>query len=92
MITSKKNDSEEQTVVLRTFTSDFEASLVRAKLQEAGIPCMLSGEFFSSLYPLTTVGTIQLMVFEKDVEKAQAILNDAAGSDGSDTPPADNLS
>ncbi len=92
MITSKKNDSEEQMVVLRTFTSDFEANLVRAKLQEAGVPCMLADEFFSSLYPLTTVGTMRLMVFEKDVEKALAILNDAAGSDGSDTPPADNLS
>lgn len=46
MITSKKNESEEQTVVLRTFTSDFEANLVRAKLQEAGIPCMLADEFF----------------------------------------------
>ncbi len=89
MITSKKNESEEQTVVLRTFTSDFEANLVRAKLQEAGIPCMLADEFFSSLYPLTTVGTIRLMVFNKDVEKALAILNDTAGDGGSNTPPAD---
>jgi len=89
MITSKKNESEEQTVVLRTFTSDFEANLVRAKLQEAGIPCMLADEFFSSLYPLTTVGTIRLMVFNKDVEKALAILNDTTGDGGSNTPPAD---
>ena len=89
MITSKKNESEEQTVVLRTFTSDFEANLVRAKLQEAGIPCMLADEFFSSLYPLTTVGTIRLMVFNKDVEKALAILNDTAGDGGRNTPPAD---
>lgn len=89
MITSKKNESEEQTVVLRTFTSDFEANLVRAKLQEAGIPCMLADEFFSSLYPLTTVGTIRLMVFNKDVEKALAILNDTAGDGGSNTPPVD---
>ena len=89
MITSKKNESEEQTVVLRTFTSDFEANFVRAKLQEAGIPCMLADEFFSSLYPLTTVGTIRLMVFNKDVEKALAILNDTAGDGGSNTPPAD---
>lgn len=89
MITSKKNESEEQTVVLRTFTSDFEANLVRAKLQEAGIPCMLADEFFSSLYPLTTVGTIRLMVFNKDVEKALAILNDTVGDGGSNTPPAD---
>lgn len=89
MITSKKNESEEHPVVLRTFTSDFEANLVRAKLQEAGIPCMLADEFFSSLYPLTTVGTIRLMVFNKDVEKALAILNDTAGDGGSNTPPAD---
>lgn len=29
------------------------------------------------------------MVFNKDVEKALAILNDTAGDGGSNTPPAD---
>lgn len=89
MIVSKKNDKEEQTVVLRTYASDFEANLARAKIEEAGIPCMLADEFFSGLYPFTTVGTIRLMVFEKDVERALAILNDTAGDGANDTPPSD---
>ena len=49
-------------------------------LENAGIPCMLTNETFSSIYPIghTSLGGIQLLVFEQDREKAIKVLE---GSD-----------
>lgn len=67
---------KERLILLEEYASDFEANIVRAKLESEGIPCMLTNEKFSSMYPLTmnTIGAIRLMIFEKDLDRARQIL------------------
>lgn len=68
---------KERLLLLETYTSDVEANIVRARLESEGIPCMLTNETFSSIYPLTmnSIGAIRLMIFEKDLERARLVLS-----------------
>ncbi len=72
---------KERLMLLETYTSDVEANIVRARLESEGIPCMLTNEKFSSIYPLTmnSIGAIRLMIFEKDLERARQALTSETG-------------
>lgn len=77
-----ENDAR-RTVLVSTYATDYEASMAYDKLMAAGIPCMLSNEIFSSVYPLTfsPVGEIRLSVFEKDYERACRVLSETSAAD-----------
>lgn len=68
---------QEKLVTIREFSTNVEASMARDILENEGISCMLTNETFSGIYPIghTSLGGIQLLVFEDDVEAANRILD-----------------
>ena len=68
---------QEKLVTVREYSTNVEASMARDILENEGISCMLTNETFSGIYPIghTSLGGIQLLVFEKDVEAANHILD-----------------
>ena len=68
---------QEKLVTIREFLTNVEASRARDILENEGISCMLTNETISSIYPIgnTSLGGIQLLVFEKDMEAANYILD-----------------
>ena len=68
---------QEKLVTIREFLTNVEASMARDILENEGISCMLTNETFSGIYPIghTSLGGIQLLVFEDDVEAANRILD-----------------
>lgn len=69
----------EKLVNIFTYSTAVEASMARDLLENAGIPCMLANETFSSIYPIghTSLGGIQLLVFESNEEDAIKLLENA---------------
>lgn len=56
-----------------------EAHLIKGRLKNEGIECMITNEISSSLLPhynQTMSAGIQILVFENDLEKAQGIIKD----------------
>ena len=70
---------QEKLVNICTYSTQVEAFIARDILENAGIPCMLTNETFSSIYPIghTSLGGIQLLVFESDEESAIKLLEEA---------------
>jgi len=69
---------EEKIIILQSFDNPVEANIVRAKLESFEIPCFLTDEHFTGLNPNFNpmTGGVKLRVFEKDVERALAILQE----------------
>lgn len=66
-----------KTVILTTFTNNFQAHMMQDILKDAGIDSMLSGEMTNQvLSPLVNLG-IQVMVFEDKLEQAKELLKTA---------------
>ncbi len=63
--------SDENTIILRTYSDISEASIAQNKLTAAGIPSFMRDENVMGLDP---VGGIELKIFEKDIEAALQIL------------------
>ncbi len=70
---------EEKIVVLRTYYDPMLAHIIRTRLEENGVPCIVDDNMMS-VYPVysNAAGGIKLRVFEHDVEKAEAILAEDA--------------
>jgi hypothetical protein len=65
--------------VVRLTLSDtsFEANLIKGRLESEGVPCFLANENITTLLPhfnRMLGGGVQIMVFERDLEKASEIL------------------
>lgn len=69
----------DEIVVFRQFDNTIEANIARTKLDAHGIPCFLTGENFSNLYPALplTALKVRLHIFAADREKATRILDDS---------------
>ena len=66
-----------KTVILTTFANNVQAHMMQDILKNAGIDSMLQGEMTNQvLSPLANLG-IQVLVFEDDLERAEAILKEA---------------
>lgn len=76
-LTDTTMNDQDKLVTLHTYSNNVDASIARDVLENAGISCMLTNETFSSIYPIghTSLGGIQLLVFEKDEENARNILS-----------------
>ena len=76
-------NNPERLITLREYASGVDASMARNLLENAGIPCMLTNETFSSIYPLThtSIGSIRLLVFERDAKAAAQILEEHTSHD-----------
>ena len=67
-------------IILREFDNVVEAHIARGVLECNGVVCILNNEAISSIYPSlpNSLGSVQLLVREEDVEQAEAILSSAA--------------
>jgi len=64
-------------ICFKTCNDTFEANLIKTRLIDSGIDCFLTNENFTSLLPgyngMVGAG-IQIMIDDKDVDKANALL------------------
>ena len=69
-------DKPDKIVVFAVYGSVIEANIIKTKLDAYGIPCFLTDENISSLYPLpaNSFSGARLHVFERDVEEVKAII------------------
>lgn len=63
-------------ITIATFSNSIEAHISRSLLESQGIPCFLKDEHTINANPMyhLALGGIKLQVWEKDVERAMAIL------------------
>ncbi len=72
-----KKEKDSDLVVLKEYYSDAEAYIDKGVLETNGIPCAINNEIMSSVYPITvtSLGSIRLLVFYRDLETAKSLLN-----------------
>lgn len=68
--------TDEETMILQTFSDRLEADLAKEKLDAQGISAFLVDENVVGLNPL---GGIELKIFSKDFEQAKQILDEKPG-------------
>lgn len=61
--------------VIQSFNSEVEAQMAQGRLESAGIESIVTSDDCAGLHPhLQSVYGVKLLVFEEDLERAQAIL------------------
>jgi hypothetical protein len=73
----ENQEGSDKIVVYAVYDSVIDANIIKTKLDAYGIPCFLTGENISNLYPLPANGFsgTRLHVFENDVSQIDDILN-----------------
>jgi Putative prokaryotic signal transducing protein len=71
-------DETEKIIIYTSFDNVIAANIAKTKLDAYGIPCFLTEENFTSLYPLRNdiFPGVRLHIFEKDAEQAKNILEE----------------
>lgn len=74
---------EEKIVIYKAYDTVILANLAKTKLDAYGVPCFLTEENFTNLYPLRNdiFPGVRLYIFEKDKDQADEILQEEAGGD-----------
>ena len=79
-------NNNEKVVVFRIYDSVFEANVVKELLASNDIPSMIKNEHTTVLLPMfNSMSGIALMVLEKDLARAQEIVDATNDSDNSST-------
>lgn len=74
--------NNEKVVVFRTYNTLFEANVVKELLASNDIPSMIKNEHTTVLLPMfSPMSGVVLMVLEKDLAKAQEIVDGTNNSD-----------
>lgn len=74
--------NNEKVVVFRTYNTIFEANVVKELLASNDIPSMIKNEHTTVLLPMfSPMSGVALMVLEKDLAKAQEIVDGTNNSD-----------
>jgi hypothetical protein len=74
--------NNEKVVVFRTYNTLFEANVVKELLASNNIPSMIKNEHTTVLLPMfSPMSGVALMVLEKDLAKAQEIVDGTNNSD-----------
>lgn len=74
--------NNEKVVVFRTYNTLFEANVVKELLASNDIPSMIKNEHTTVLLPMfSPMSGVALMVLEKDLAKAQEIVDGTNDSD-----------
>jgi hypothetical protein len=70
-------DAPEKIVVFAVYDSVIDANIIKTKLDANGIPCFLTDENISSLYPLPGNSFLgaRLHVFESDVDQVKLLVD-----------------
>jgi hypothetical protein len=77
-------DAGEKIIVFESYDNVIMANIVKTKLDAYGIPCFLTNENFTGLYPISNdiFPGARLHIFEKDLASVQEILGE-----GKPAPP-----
>lgn len=72
-------NEKERTCVLGEYDSMGEAEIIKGLLEANGIDCFISDRGANGLWPIGTSGiiSVRLHVMEKDLKKAQAVMDGA---------------
>lgn len=77
--------NSDETVVLRTFASEAEATFAAERLESEGVEVLIRKDDCGGAYPaLQLSGGVKLMVNSADLERAETILRDMEGEDFSE--------
>jgi hypothetical protein len=70
------SNSQEKIVVFRAYDTAVEANLAKTKLDAYGVPCFLTDEHLTNLYPIRNdiFPGVRLYIFENDSQRATEIL------------------
>jgi hypothetical protein len=71
-------DETEKIIIFTSFDNVIAANIAKTKLDAYGIPCFLTEENFTGLYPLRNdiFPGVRLHIFEKDFDQAKEVLED----------------
>src|SRR5690348_5533430 len=70
-------EEQDEIIVIKRFDSSIDANLAKTKLDAYGIPCFLTEENLTNLYPMqnTVLFGVRLHIFSKDNSEAERILS-----------------
>ena len=68
----------ERLVTVGEFENEMDAKLAKLALEQEGIACSLSGGDLMMNIPIQSIVSIELLVFERDAERALEILDELA--------------
>ena len=70
-------EPQEKIIIFRAYDTVVEANLARTKLEAHEIPCFLTDEHLTNLYPIRNAifPGVRLHIFEKDYDEARLILD-----------------
>lgn len=71
-------DVNDKIIVFDAYDTVVAANLVKTKLDAFGIPCFLTDEYITSLYPIRNdiFPGIRLYIFQQDLQRAKEIMSD----------------
>ena len=71
-------EEQDKIIVFKRFDSSIDANLAKTKLDAYGIPCFLTEENLTNLYPLQNIILfgVRLHIFSKDHGEAEQILSE----------------
>ncbi len=83
---------EDKIVVYSTYYNPIEAQIVKARLEDSGIPCFLTDEHVATINPLynQAIGGVKLNVFEKDIAQIELLLKEETTEIG-ESPAVEGL-
>jgi hypothetical protein len=75
-------EAPEKIIIYQAYDTVIAANLAKTKLDAYGIPCFLTEENFTGLYPLRNdiFPGVRLHIFEKDRDEVNQILSDESDS------------
>ena len=77
-------EPQEKIIIFRAFDTVVEANLALTKLDAHGIPCFLTDENLTNLYPIRNAifPGVRLHIFEKDYDQVKSILDENQSEEG----------
>ncbi|MDZ4714782.1 MAG: DUF2007 domain-containing protein [Cytophagales bacterium] len=71
-------EAQEKIIIYRAYDTVMEANLAKTKLDAYGVPCFLTEENFTSLYPLRNdiFPGVRLHIFESDQQRVKEVLTE----------------
>ncbi len=72
---------EDKIIIYQSYDTVIQANLAKTKLDAYGVPCFLTEENFTSLYPFRNdiFPGVRLHIFEKDQERVREVLTEETG-------------
>ena len=73
-------EETEKIIIYTSFDNAIEANIAKTKLDAYGIPCFLTEENFTNLYPIRNdiFPGVRLHIFEKDFDQTKEVLDATA--------------